>query len=120
LAQAVLEFLQNEIAPQIQDARLKFRMLVASNGLGILARELAQGEALLQKEWLRLSALLQTSQAKPSGLAELRAEVLKLNRTLTARIRADRAPPDTYEAVKDLARDKLRIASPRYLERYRP
>ena len=41
LAEAVREFLQAEILPLLDDHRLKFRTLVAINGLGIAERELA-------------------------------------------------------------------------------
>ena len=40
LAEAVREFLQDEILPILDDHRLKFRTLVAINGLGIAEREL--------------------------------------------------------------------------------
>jgi len=40
LAEAVREFLQAEILPILDDHRLKFRTLVAINGLGIAEREL--------------------------------------------------------------------------------
>ena len=40
LAESVREFLQDEILPILDDHRLKFRTLVAINGLGIAEREL--------------------------------------------------------------------------------
>ena len=40
LAEAVREFLQDEILPILDDHRLKFRTIVAINGLGIAEREL--------------------------------------------------------------------------------
>ena len=40
LVEAVREFLQDEILPILDDHRLKFRTLVAINGLGIAEREL--------------------------------------------------------------------------------
>ena len=44
LAEAVREFLQAEILPLLDDHRLKFRTLVAINGLGIAERELRHRE----------------------------------------------------------------------------
>ena len=41
LAEAIEEFLANEILPTLDDHRLRFRMLVALNALGIVRRELA-------------------------------------------------------------------------------
>src|SRR5205823_8768897 len=43
LAEAVREFIETEILPSIDDPRLRFRALVAANGLAILERELAIG-----------------------------------------------------------------------------
>ena len=41
LAEAVLEFLGDEILPTLTDHRLRFRTLVAMNALGIVYREVA-------------------------------------------------------------------------------
>ena len=40
LTEAILEFLGGEILPTLTDQRLRFRMLVAMNALGIVHREL--------------------------------------------------------------------------------
>ena len=40
LTEAILEFLGGEILPTLTDHRLRFRMLVAMNALGIVYREL--------------------------------------------------------------------------------
>ena len=40
LSEAILEFLGGEILPTLTDHRLRFRMLVAMNALGIVYREL--------------------------------------------------------------------------------
>ena len=42
LAEAIQEFLAGEILPTLDDHRLRFRMLVAMNALGIVRRELAK------------------------------------------------------------------------------
>ena len=42
LAQAVREFIETEVLPGIDDPRLRFRTLVAANGLGILEREIGR------------------------------------------------------------------------------
>ena len=41
LAEAIQEFLGAEILPVLDDPRLRFRLLVAMNALGIVYRELA-------------------------------------------------------------------------------
>ena len=90
LADAIEEFLAGEILPTLADQRLRFRMLVALNALGIVRRELAR--------------------LPPEDDAE--------QRELAARIRADDVPRGTLARVKAGVRERLRIASPRYLERY--
>jgi len=90
LAEAIQEFLAGEIMPTLDDHRLRFRMLVALNALGIVYRELA---ALEQEDD-----------------AELRA--------LAARIRAGDVPAGTLARVKADVERRLRIASPSYLDTY--
>jgi hypothetical protein len=91
LTEAILEFLGGEILPTLTDHRLRFRMLVAMNALGIVHREL-------------------------EGLpAEDDAE----QRELVQRIRAGDVPPGTLKRVKADVEARLRIASPRFLETYR-
>jgi hypothetical protein len=91
LTEAILEFLGGEILPTLTDQRLRFRMLVAMNALGIVYREL---------------------EALP---AEDDAE----QRELVQRIRAGDVPPGTLQRVKTDVEARLRIASPRFLETYR-
>ena len=54
LTETVAAFLLEEIRPEIQDPRLRFRLLIAANVLTIAARELHAGEAPLLAEWERL------------------------------------------------------------------
>ena len=91
LAEAILEFLGEEILPTLTDHRLRFRTLVAMNALGIVYREL---EALPVEDDSELRALAQ-------------------------RIRAGDVPPGTLPRVKAGVEARLRIASPQFLERYR-
>jgi hypothetical protein len=91
LAEAILEFLGGEILPTLTDHRLRFRMLVAMNALGILYREL---EGLPVEDDTAL-------------------------RELAAKIRAGDVPPGTLQHVKADVEARLRIASPQFLERYR-
>ena len=90
LAEAVLEFLGDEILPMLTDHRLRFRTLVAMNALGIVYRELA--------------ALPVEDDAEPRELAR--------------RIRAGHVQAGTLERVEEDVRRKLEVASPRYLKRY--
>jgi uncharacterized protein DUF6285 len=91
LVEAVREFLEQEILPELDDRRLRFRTLVALNALGIAARELS------------------TEEAGPTE-AEQRA--------LAQQIRAGEVPDGTLAVLKKEVAAKLRVASPRYLERY--
>jgi hypothetical protein len=91
LAEAILEFLGGEILPTLTDRRLRFRMLVAMNALGIVYREL---EGLPAEDDSQL-------------------------RELARRIRAGEVPPGTLPRVKADVEARLRIASPQFLERYR-
>jgi hypothetical protein len=91
LAEAIEEFLRNEILPTLVDDRLRFRTLVALNALGIVRRELER--------------------LPPDADLE--------RRRLAAQIRAGHVTADTLARVKREVEARLRVASPRYLERYR-
>jgi len=90
LAEAVEEFLSGEILPALDDHRLRFRMLVALNALGILRRELAALPATDDNE----------------------------ARELAAQIRAGDVAPGTLTRVKAIVAARLNVDSPRYLDRY--
>jgi hypothetical protein len=90
LAEAIEEFLAGEILPTLQDHRLRFRMLVALNALGIVYRELAK--------------------LAPEEDAE--------QRELASRIRAGEVEPGTLARVKADVERRLQINSPRYVDRY--
>jgi uncharacterized protein DUF6285 len=90
LCEAIMEFLGGEILPTISDHRLRFRTLVAMNALSIVYRELDA----------------------PPPVDEEQA------RELARRIRQGDVPPGTLERVKAEVEARLRVASPRYLERY--
>lgn len=118
LVEAVREFLEEEILPELEDSRAQFRTRVAMNALSILERELAQEESLLLVEHKRLIRLLGEDYAAPGSLEELRERVLELNRDLAGRIRFGEVPDGTLELLRQITADKLRVASPKYLERY--
>jgi len=118
LAEAVREFLEEEILPELEDSRAQFRTRVAMNALSILEREVEQEESLLQAEHERLTRLLGEDHVAPGSLEELRGQVLELNRDLAGRIRSGEVPDSTLELLRETTADKLRVASPKYLERY--
>lgn len=122
LIAAVASFLERELLPAVSDQRLRFRGLVAAHVLGVVARELAAGDAPLREEWWRLTALLAVPVDDPPAGEALRDAVRELSAELCARIRAGAFddPPD-FERALDHARDstleKIRIANPAYLKR---
>lgn len=118
LAGAIREFLKEEILPGLVDPRAKFRALVAMNALGILEREFAYEETLLEAEHERLARLLDKDPAAPTSPGELRERVVALNQELAESIRSEEVPEGALDTIKETAADKLRVASPRYLERY--
>lgn len=91
LLEAVEEFLSSEVLPTLDDQRLKFRTLVATNALGIARREL---------------------EAKEPGLGEDEL------RELARKIRAGDVPAHAHAVLKEHVAAKLRVSNPRYLERY--
>ena len=93
LAEAVREFLQNEILPILDDHRLKFRTLVAINGLGIAEREL----------W---------------ATTPLEDERREKDWELARRIRAGDVPENAVALLKEEVAQKLRVSNPRYLAKY--
>jgi hypothetical protein len=92
LVEATREFLEREILPTLDDHRLRFRTLVAMNALGIAQRELES----VEEEVLS---------------AEERAE-------LARRIRAGDVPEGAAALLERDVAARLRVASPRYLDRY--
>jgi hypothetical protein len=92
LVEAAREFLEAEVLPLLDDRRLRFHLLVALNGLGIAQRELAAGDE--------------------GGLTRTELE------ELARRIRAGNVPEGALAVLKEHVAAKLRVASPRYLDRY--
>ena len=119
LATAVREFLETEIMPTITDARLKFRTLIAMNALSMLERSNLE-EDFLQAEALALAGLLETDVQPMNSRAELDTEVLRLNTLLSHQIRSGNVPNGSLRVLRQIAEDKLRVASPNYLKRYDP
>ena len=89
LAEAVREFLQEEILPLLDDHRLRFRTLVAITGLGIAARELGATTPPRVEDW-----------------------------ELARRIRAGDVPADAVTLLKEQVAQKLRVSNPRHLAKY--
>jgi hypothetical protein len=93
LVAAARDFLEQELVPALDDERLRFRTRVAANALAIAGRELGASAGELGDEELR---------------------------ELARRIRAGDVPPGTLDLLRRHVAARLAIASPRFLERYRP
>jgi len=91
LTEAILEFLGGEILPTLTDHRLRFRVLVAMNALGMVHRELAALPVVDDAEQRELARAIRGGEVSPGMLARVKADV---------------------EAT-------LRIASPQFLADYR-
>jgi len=89
LVEAVWEFLGQEVLPNVEDHRQKFRTLVAMNALAIARRELESGEEGATQEELS---------------------------ELARRIRSGELPE--LATLKEQVAAKLRVSNPQYLERY--
>ena len=89
LAEAVREFLQKEILPILNDHRLRFRTLVAINGLGIAERELRATSPPRDEDW-----------------------------ELARRIRAGDVPENSIALLKQQVAAKLRVSNPSHLAKY--
>ena len=89
LAAAVREFLEEEVLPAFADHRMRFRTLVAMNALSIVERE-----------------------SPPPGPPD------ESDAELARRIRAGDVRDGDLEALTHSVQERLRVASPAYLERY--
>jgi hypothetical protein len=114
LVEAVREFLEAEVLPTVEESRLRFRVLVAANALSIAHRDLELGRGLVEEEIELLEELVGRSSASSSDERRI-----SLNRELARRVRRGDVPNGTLEALRRIAQLKLRVASPRYLERRR-
>ena len=93
LAEAVREFLQEEILPILDDHRLKFRTLVAINGLGIAERELWATTPPREEDW-ELARRIRAGDVPENAVALLKeqvaAEAPRLEPTASREVRVRR------------------------------
>ena len=99
LVEAVREFLEGDVMGATE-GRVQFHTRVAANVLGIVERELEQGDALTRRHCDGLAAL---------GLSDEEA----LAQAIRAGVLDDRMA-DVARFVRQTVEDKLRVANPRY------
>ncbi len=114
LIEAVVEFLQGEVLPQLNEPGLAYKAKVALNSLNIAARQSLQGDFLAQFESVLLGRYLNAE-----GSAE------ELNALLIDKIRegeVDSSDAVLLDVLTTLSLNKLAIDNPRYstFKKYRP
>ena len=116
LLQAIQRFVDEELMDELEGVR-RFHARVASNALGIVARELELGGESLERRRAQLSELLDDPVIEQRGSTEQAVDALE--RTLVRRIRAgeaDGAPfRDQVLAYLELSvAERLAIDNPRH------
>jgi AcrR family transcriptional regulator len=113
LLDAVIEYLMDRLFPTL-NGELAFHARVSANLLTILKRELDLGPQMDADELGRLHTLLDRDDAS------LDESLGDLTRDLAAQIRAGNLDGRRAEVLADVKRtveDKLKVVSPKYLER---
>ena len=118
LLAAVRRFLDEELIPGLDGVK-RFHTLVASNALGIVAREFEDGAASQREQYLGLGRLLGLEDPPPAEPEALARALDERERALVARIRAGEADagPFRAELLAELeagVRRRLAIDNPRY------
>ncbi len=126
LLEAVQEYLIRELLPLLEkkgENELSYKTLVSWNMLGVIERELRDGERLLDQELQELQKLLQV--LEPKGATALQAlsyqEKLewggKLNHQLAEKIRREKLGPahrEIWQHVYENVKRKIAIINPRF------
>ncbi len=118
LIEAVRRFLDEELIPGLEGVK-RFHTLVASNALGIVAREFEGGAAAQREQYLGLGRLLGRHDQPPAELPALARALDERERELVARIRAGEADAGPFRAgllaeLEAGVRRRLAIDNPRY------
>lgn len=118
LLRAVRRFLDEELIPGLEGVH-RFHARVASNALGIVAREIELEAAHLRAQLDRARELLARSEEPSEDLARLDETVTRLEAELCARIREGAADDPTYrrrllDHLRKTTQERLAVANPRY------
>jgi hypothetical protein len=122
LIEAARHHLAEEVAPALNEPRLRFRTLVAANVLAIAGRELSLGEAQAAAEWERLARLLGRKDERPASPRQQASEIAAMNRELCRQIESGHFDETAaWQALlghcRQTAEEKLAVANPGFLER---
>jgi uncharacterized protein DUF6285 len=105
LVDAVREFLEKRAMPELK-GHTAFHARVASNALGIVARELELGDASAREERTRLAALL----GHDGALEDLNRDLCRVLRDGVL----DLETPELRAHLEKTVRDKIAIDQPNY------
>jgi hypothetical protein len=124
LVAATRLYLEKELLPTLNDARLRFQTLVAANVLAIVEREWLGEERQLLEDWRWLAPVLDLAGPAPQRLPEMHQSVREAHEQLCQRIRAgDYDEPACFRSLAQQLRRsverKLEVANPRYLASFR-
>ncbi len=119
LMDAIAEMLIKEILPLAQkhDDALAYKTLVSWNMLGVVARELRQGEGLLNEELANLAKLLGEGVPAAGSYMEKMAATRELNAKLAQKIANEKIGPENAEIwkhAKDTLQKTLAVSNPRF------
>jgi hypothetical protein len=107
LLEAVTEFLETEVGPEITKSDVQFKLRVAMNVLGIVARECQSGAEHDERERAQLQKLLGSEST----------DLDELNETLCKQVRRgdfDARHDELVRALTDITVDKLFVDNPRF------
>ncbi|MEQ9364258.1 MAG: DUF6285 domain-containing protein [Leptospirales bacterium] len=126
LLDAIAELLIKEVLPLVQkhgDDALAYKTLVSWNMLGVVSRELRNGEDLLNQEIQRMATLpeLQAAASEDPSVGgtytQKLARVRDLNHKLTETIRTKKIGPENkalWEHARQSLKEKLNVSNPRF------
>jgi hypothetical protein len=118
LIDAIQEFLLKEVLPFVKDNdALAYKTLVSWNMLGVVSRELKNGRTLLEADAALLAELLgEKAEVQVTGDRELWQQTQARAKSVAQKIRAEKTMPGTreWELIKQVLKDNLQVANPRY------
>lgn len=117
LLDAIADFLLKEVLPAVRHSdALSYKALVSWNMLGVVSREIKDGETLLNAELKRLCEFLKKPLSMPATAREKLALAQSLNADLAEKIRSEKIGPANKEVLSLVRQglvEKLQIANPR-------
>ncbi|PJZ68847.1 hypothetical protein CH373_15665 [Leptospira perolatii] len=118
LLEAIQDFLMKEVLPSFRENDLlSYKTLVSWNMLGVVSREIRNGEELLDRELSRLSKILQKELKGVGTLEEKKKLAESWNAELTSKIQREKSTVNDralWEHVKESVKEKIEVTNPRF------